>query len=495
MGNLNLSGKKAVIIILAVVLAAVSCACNNSGKMTASQSSLISESALSTVSGGATSDTQTAAQSDKTSSQSFSGTDPLSSKTAGQNSDASTSNVEKGNKLTNQYGIYFGDLPQFTKPKKLLVILFNYNNGYYCEKSEDAIAEKAWGDYIFGSGTISGGTASVNDYFKEISNGKFYYEPVLLGDNTTGVYSVHLDKDYTDEQALHPEYPFFEFSYDLAGVVDDLKANGLNTTDFKLANVNKSNYVSTLINYFDADQAFRQKEWYATDTILAIFPPYNTEKVDMDVISRSINDFGLVAHINHTSSFGTIVHELLHTLGTIDIYNFGRYGSDIMSDTYNYISGDFNSIHVDPYYKLLFGWENINLLQNGTDTVTLYPATSAKYNPIVVKTDDAGQYYIIENRAAEKFDHGVSAGNNLLGIDATGINIWQIDKLGMEAIYNSSRKGMMLYPLHSPNESVDLKYYQSSESIKNVTAVSSGITVTYLKNNADGSIDVKITRK
>lgn len=83
----------------------------------------------------------------------------------------------------------------------------------------------------------------------------------------------------------------------------------------------------------------------------------------------------------------------------------------------------------------------------------------------------------------------------ILAVVLAAVNIWQIDKLGMEAIYNSSRKGMMLYSLHSPNESVDLKYYQSSESIKNVTAVSSGITVTYLKNNADGSIDVKITRK
>ena len=63
--------------------------------------------------------------------------------------------------------------------------------------------------------TYKEGTATINDYVKEISGGKFWFNPILLGDNTTGVYSFRLDKDCSDAQGVHPGWPFWEFDYDM----------------------------------------------------------------------------------------------------------------------------------------------------------------------------------------------------------------------------------------------------------------------------------------
>lgn len=128
------------------------------------------------------------------------------------------------------FDLYFTNLQTQTKPKNLLILIFNYNNGYYSDS--DAEIEQPWFDYIFGTGTLENETASINDYFKEISYGKFYFNPILFGGNTTGVYSFHLDKDYTDDQGNHPEWPFFEFNYDMMGAFESLAEKGLNLEQF-----------------------------------------------------------------------------------------------------------------------------------------------------------------------------------------------------------------------------------------------------------------------
>jgi len=378
--------------------------------------------------------------------------------------------------------LYWGNLHKQTKPRKLLVLLFNYSGNPYYTDSIDKVA-KAWSDYIFGTGSIISKNASINDYLKEISKGKFYYEPTLLGDNNTGVYVVNVDNSYSYAQGN--KFDFFDFQYDIAQAMDSLAKKNLNINCFKATSINNSNFRKIMMAMHDANQAFRAAQWYDTDNVMAIFPPINTEKVDFTPLSTDFNSFGLYAHINYDSSFGTIAHELIHTLGAIDIYNFGAYGSDLMSSYYPSINHDYNTMHINPYYKILFGWVETKILENSA-TITLYSATSDKYNPVIVKTKDSNQYYIIENRKAERFDHGIY-------IDSSeGINIWRVDKLGMEAIYNSERKGLSVEKLTHEGEMINLKYYEDFININNTSEISSGVTIQYIKKNADGSINVKI---
>lgn len=382
--------------------------------------------------------------------------------------------------------VYFTDLPKANSPTKLLVLLFNYNNGQY-DMPDDEI-EKAWSDYIFGTGSMETETASVNDYFKEISKNEFYFEPIYIGDNTTGVYSFHLDKDYSDDQYYKDNYFAFDFKHDIADAMGELQKRGLDISPF-VASREISEYDHQFdipVIPWDGSQSERNNKWFETYKIMAVFPTYNKENVSHTPISADRKYLSLYAHINYNSSFGTIVHELLHTLGTIDIYNFGSYGSDIMSSVYPLINAEYNTMHVDPFYKIIFGWADAEII-NSSGLVTLHSQSSDKYNPIIIKTPDSGQYYILENRYDTGFDWGISYKS------CTGINVWRIDKLGMEAIYNRNRKGMQLVDvLKYNNQSLVPNYYSDFDNIDVLDEVSSNIHITYVSKNSDGSITINI---
>lgn len=380
--------------------------------------------------------------------------------------------------------LYSTDLPKQLEPKNLLVLIFNYNNGSYTGSDEEV--EAAWSEYIFGTGSYEQGTASINDYFKEISNGNFYFNPILLDGSSTGVYSFHLNKDYSDEQRLYPEWPYHDFNYDTMLAIESLKDKGLDISQFAAEGINNANFEEVLINYWDAPQEQRNPQWYSTSAIMCIYPTYNKEYVDFFPLSKDIDSFALKAHINYDSSFGTIAHELIHTLGAVDVYNFGSYGSDLMSDIYPRIPEPYNTVHINPFYKIIYGWAEPVIITN-SENITLYPPDSDKYNPVIVRTEDNNQYYILENRKSEQFDSGL----DISGSD--GINIWRIDKLGCEAIYNNERKGIILEALlHNNGESAQVRHYVSSEDINDTQEELSGITVTYIGKNPDGSIDVSV---
>lgn len=381
--------------------------------------------------------------------------------------------------------LYMTNLSKQEQPKKLLVLIFQYSENPYYKEGTASEIEKMWSDYIFGTGKIEDGTASINDYFKEISNGKFYFEPVYVGGNTSGVYNVNLDKAYSDKQYANPDYPYFVFDVDIAMAIDDLVNKGLDISTFTAPVINNGNFREIMEKLWDAPQKEHLKEWYTTDKVLCIFPPVNTESVSFVPISTSYNEFNMYAHINYNSTFGTIVHELLHTLGTIDVYNFGSFGGDMMSDRYVELEDNRNMMHVNPYYKILFGWNSASVLENSA-TVTLYPPSSPKYNPVIIKTKDSGQYFIIEQRSTNGFDLGtfVDASDN--------INIWRVDKLGMEAIYDYKRNGIIAETLTYEGNAKELLYYKNYKDINDTELVSSGIKVKFVKKNEDGSAVVNI---
>lgn len=387
----------------------------------------------------------------------------------------------------NLTGLYRTNLREQKNPKNLIILLMNYNNGYYAISDEEIEAE--WHDWVFGTGNIENETASINDYLKEISNGQFYYNPILIGDNTTGVYSFHFDKDYTDDQGLHPEYDFFEFDYDLAQAMSQLADRGLDPSRFQANGINNSNYSDILTPLWNAPQSLRDPQWYDTDTILCVFPAINTSKVDIAPISNTFDKFAVHVHLNSDdgADFGTIAHELLHTIGTIDIYNFGSY-ADIMSDAYKNIFGyTYNTVHVNPYYKILFGWADAEVISSSQRNLTLYPTTSDKYNPVIVKTDDPNQYFILENRQAESFDHGVSS------INSVGLNVWRIDGLAMDKIYRSNeRRGLSARVLRFQGDSYTPMYYENKTDVNDDTEITTNITIDLISTNADGSITVSV---
>lgn len=386
-------------------------------------------------------------------------------------------------------GLYRTNLYEQKTPKNLIVLLMNYNNSHYDISDEEIEAQ--WHDWVFGTGTIEDETASINDYLKEISNGQFYYNPILIGDNTTGVYSFHFDKEYSDEQFVHPEYAFFDFSYDMAQAMSQLADEGLDLSRFQADGIDNSNYRTILPEMYNAPQSFRDPQWYDTDTILCVFPARNTSNVSLAPIANTFDKFAIHVHlnVNDSSNFGTIAHELLHTIGTIDIYRFGSY-ADIMSDQYNrwpLTAQTYNTMHLNPYYKILYGWADAKVVSNSRSKLTLYPATSEKYNPVIIKTDDPNQYFILENRQPESFDRGIVFSSS------NGVNVWRVDGLSMDKIYGTGdRKGLYDRVLQHQGDSYVPTYYENKTDVSDATEVTTGITIEYISSNADGSITISV---
>lgn len=368
--------------------------------------------------------------------------------------------------------INLSDIHTHKEPKRLLVVLFNYNNGALEGEAEEL--EKIWGDYIFGSEDSD--EQSVNDYFLEVSNGQFWYEPVLLGDNTTGVYSFRLDKDYSDQQAIHSEYAFFDFSYDAAFKLSELEEIGLDTDSFAAEGIDANNYYEEIIDFFDSNQSQRPAEWFDTDSIMFIFPTYNTERVDLTPVTSSFDKYGLYTHINFDSSYGTFAHELCHTLGAVDIYNYGLYFNDLMSMGYDQMD-TFDTAHIDPYYKFLWGWNDAMLCESD-GSYALYPQDSENYAPLLIPTDDPNQYFLIENRNGTGFDSYIKSAPT--SENYLGINVWRVDKLALDKIYTDGRCGISFEgALNNAGEAMELFYYDDIEDVYKTSVASTGISIEF----------------
>lgn len=374
--------------------------------------------------------------------------------------------------------LFFSDFSTHIGSKNLLVIIFNYNNGYY-DVPDDEL-KQAWADYIFGT---DNGELSVNGYFNEVSQGRFRFEPLLVGDNTTGVHVVHLDKDYSFEQLCHDDYPFFDFSYDAALVLDEFIAQGLDISRFRADGIDHGNYENVLIQYFDSTQEMRPSQWFDTDALMFIFPPINTAKIDLTPLSTEFNDFGFYSHICMDSSLGTIVHELCHTLGAVDVYNYCYVRNDLMSNGFDMYGPTDVTAHIDPYYKLVWGWCETQLLTSD-GTVKLYPATSSDYSPVLIPTDDPNQYFLIENRRPEGYDNMVGPQDG--EPDYTGLTVWRVDGLALEKIYSHARMGISMEAvLNDAGAEYELQYYASRDELENDSLINAGIVIRFENETPD----------
>jgi len=147
----------------------------------------------------------------------------------------------------------------------------------------------------------------------------------------------------------------------------------------------------------------------------------------------------------------------------------------------------YNVAHINPYYKALFGWvtPKLDLPAGKASVKDLWPAASPAGAPVIVSMGDSDQYYLVEFRDRSGFDFGLTEG--------AGINIWRVDKLGLEAIY-SQRKGITCEGvIGAVGQSVTANWYTNSSEISDVDEVV-GISITWLSENRDGSVTVKIDR-
>ncbi len=386
----------------------------------------------------------------------------------------------------NNYDLFFPErTKELLEPEDLLVMFFMYDDydnhteavDYVFNMTEEEIKNKYYNE-IFGTGTIDDQTWSINDYFKEISNGKFYFNPILIGDNKTGIYTIKFNKKYNIEN----------FSSDIKEGFQTLIDKGINTDGFG-THYNGKN---------------KKK-------ILCIFPKIKKEHYGDYLLDENLIAGAVITAYSSIVSITT--HELGHAIGLPDLYYQGNLATLMgnissrkggVNKRYPYSPLNYYiQNHMDPLHKISLGWANYDLVDKNK-TIKLYPTTSSLYNPIIVPTDDNNQYFIIENRNATSFETQITEYASNADIEDPedagfdnyeGINVWRVDKLGYEMIQNSTaaRKGdFIINVLKYENESFFPKKYSSKDDKTSGLKENTNIKITYIKKNEDNSIDINI---
>lgn len=390
---------------------------------------------------------------------------------------------------TNNYDLFFPDISKRTTPNDLLVMVFLYDDyighnektDYVFNMTDEEIETKYYNE-IFGSGNIDEQTWSVNDFYKENSNGKFYFNPILIGNNTTGIYPIRFNKTYDMEK----------FSSDIKEGFKTLADKG-----------------------FVPDNKFNAKYLGETQEkqVICIFPTikvahYGTYDLNEEIVSN-------VVVMDYCSVVSTAAHELGHAIEMPDLY--GQKGqATLMGETTLKSTipdlrypGAYNNYtipaHVDPLHKIGLGWHDYEIVDKNS-TVKLYPTTSSLYNTVIVPTEDNNQYYIIENRKADSFESQitmyVSSGDVADPEDAgysnyEGINIWRVDKLGYDelgAYQTCDRKGdFVISVLQNPMDAFFPRRYSNISDSSSNSKENTNIKIAYLQKNEDGSIDIDIS--
>lgn len=388
----------------------------------------------------------------------------------------------------NNNELFIPDISKRTTPNDLLVMVFLYDDYPNHDKGTDLVfnmtdqeIQTKYYNEIFGSGNIEQQTWSVNDFYKENSNGKFYFNPILIGDNTTGIYPIRFNKTYDADK----------FS-------SDIKEGFKTLADKGFVPDNKFN-----IKYLGETQ---EKQ------VICIFPTinvahYGTYYLNEEIVSN-------VVVMDYCSVVSTAAHELGHAIEMPDLY--GQMGQATLMgettlqstipdlrypDSYNYTI----PAHVDPLHKIALGWNDYEIVDKNS-SVRLYPTTSQSYNTVIVPTEDNNQYYIIENRKADSFESQITMYASRGDIDDPeeagysnyeGINIWRVDKLGYDelgAYQTCDRKGdFVISVLQNPTDAFFPRKYSNSTDVNDCSKESTNIKITYIKDNPDGSIDIDIS--
>lgn len=327
-----------------------------------------------------------------------------------------------------------------TKPHPLLVVLVEFSDVTLSTTEAD------WNSLIFGS---TGKT--VNTFYKENSNNKFYFSPANETSGTTnnGVVKVTLAQNHPNTAG------------NTSDVNRQLVANALNAANsqvnFSLYDTNKDGNISaqelhimTIIAgqeaaYYDPDYSDIPSVWghqWAQETAAA--PVIDGVKLLNYAKDGSYTQFG-EKQGDHQATVGIIVHELGHDLDLPDLYDVdGSWGGETKGvGDYSVMGGgswatvvgeNYGStpVHFDAWSKLFLGFETPIDIDYGYDsTVTLnanHTGDLDSYNIYKVKTEDPAEYFLLENRQQGEnsgFDKGLYYSTR--GNGSSGVAIWHID--------------------------------------------------------------------
>jgi hypothetical protein len=241
--------------------------------------------------------------------------------------------------------------------------------------------------------------ASLREYFRENSNGRFWFDRVAVMPLQLGVYA----NDPGPEARS-------------AGILNRVAEQA-------------PELFFTADSNLDHQVAFDELCVVLFENITGALPANR----DNDPIHFTIHRFPVawdetvrvhVAGAGPLTPFYQIAHELSHSLGTVDMYNTGQ-GNRLLTlmGSYPFFGNDQGSVHLDIWHKLVLGWVEprpFPLSPNGST----YVSTDADGAVLLWdQTRQANEYFIVERRRSNSPSWRYDA-----SFPGDGVLIWRVQK-------------------------------------------------------------------
>jgi M6 family metalloprotease-like protein len=273
---------------------------------------------------------------------------------------------------------------------------------------------------------------NVAGYFRENSNGRFTYAdagcvgPLLARD----LASTAVD-DATYAGAMEPRNEGLEGEG--REVLGDALARAAASVDLARFDVNRDGALTpdelTVVMVHPAPSDWRSR----SGANRGFRSPRFTSA------GRSLYAAGRAAFFAHAAGFATTVHEVSHTLGTLDLYGSGTHseGLTLMSATATATASDPRTYHLDPWHKIQLGWVTPRVRpitdEGGVLALAAPQSTAADWadarRPVILYDPRRGlqEYFIVEHRsrttaAGGGYDAGLSDWRG----SARGVAVWHV---------------------------------------------------------------------
>ncbi len=304
--------------------------------------------------------------------------------------------------------------------------------------------ENCWANKIFGTGT-----GQLNEYWQEVSNGKFMLYPAseTYGTENDGIITVSLEGNHPNFGRGDVVSPQSAFS-DAIGKADPF-------IDFSAFDSNSDGYLSKIELQIMFLVAGGESAYGDSPGIWAhkscIYPSPKHDGYSIGLCgAQGYSTFG-ERQGDHDATIGIIAHELGHAIFCFpDLYDTSGNGSGIgnfglmSGGSWGYKSGEYmgaTPVHPMAWSKYksdgsLCGsinknnviWETPDNISSTTNSVTLYHTTHTSFNTKIVNiSGKTKEYFMLENIGSKGYQAGLD--KMLSGNDNTsGIAIWHIDE-------------------------------------------------------------------
>ncbi len=314
---------------------------------------------------------------------------------------------------------------------KPLVILVDFNGG---DQYSHKYLKDQFNDMLFSDGNFP--TGSMNDYFKEVSYGKYSVQGHVV-DWITAPNSY----DYY----CNGDKGMGDWPRNSQGLTHDMVLAIDSEIDFSSYDSDNDGYVDGIIIVVEGEynSASADRFWAHKFSL-------GSHRLQLDGVI--VNKYFIINEqypSGNMRDIGTFCHEWGHVLGIRDLYDYsdesegiGEWG--IMG------SGNWNSqtspAHFCAWSKVELGWVNPVVVTNNQTNVSI-PDVESNSTIFKLWTEGLGinEYFLLENRQAVKFD------KNLNG---EGLLIWHID----ETISNNDNKNHKKVDLEEADGENDLDY-------------------------------------